>query len=440
MKFSKRWFGALLLGAALFGDVPLSLAQGVGQSLDLRACYDLAVLKSENLGIKDQEIRAVAARYWQAMGRAFPEVRVILDESVENRKTYGSIYAFGVNRQDHFETRLNARQPLFNGFREFSAATGFRAEGQGREFSKRHAGQLLFVEVTQAFYDVLRLQKDRDVLLELVKVLEDREKELNRRVSLGRSRKSEVLQAKVELGQTKINLHDIALRWGGAREQLAFLTGLPPQDLSLIDTQALPSAEKIEHYLLRLDQRPDVQAAAADEKAAGKRLRVAQGAFAPSINAEGNWYVFEDPKSERDWDVKITLDLPLFEGGTTLAKVKEAKRQMVTQTLYLQELRRQTHRDLQIAYATFVTSLEKKVEIENTLAQAEENYRLQKSDFSLSRATNIDVLQALRQVYELKRQAIDVDAEIKTNHVRLQVTSGSLSPNESKDEIKGEVK
>lgn len=427
MNIVKKQIGMALIGLFLQGFSSVSLAQSAPAPFDLRACYDLALLKSENLGIKDQEIRAVGARYWQAMGRAFPQVRVILDESFENRKSYGSSYVFGVNRQDHFETRLNARQPLFNGFREFSAASGFRAEGQGREFSKAYAEQLLYLQVTEAFYDSLRFQKDRDILVELVNILEDREKELNRRVSLGRSRKSEVLQSRVELGQAKINIHEMTLKWRGAQAQLAFLTGQPPEHLSLIDTQALPPVKDLTQYLDSLKHRPDLQAAAADEKAASKRLRTAQGAHAPAINAEGNWYVLEDPKSERDWDVKITLDLPLFEGFTTVAKVKEAKSQMVTQTLLLRELERQSNRDLQVAYAAFVTSLEKKVEIDNTLQQAEENYRLQRSDFLLSRATNIDVLQGLRQVYELKRQAIDVDAEIKTNHVRLQVTSGAMA-------------
>ena len=50
----------------------------------LQTCYELALLRSETLGMKEDDIRIAQARYWQAVGGILPKVHLIATEFVQN--------------------------------------------------------------------------------------------------------------------------------------------------------------------------------------------------------------------------------------------------------------------------------------------------------------------------------------------------------------------
>lgn len=396
--------------------------------IDLQRAYDLSVMQSELLGEREQDIKAAKARYWQAIGNVLPSAKLVISESFENKKTYGSSYAFGTQTQRYFETKLHAKQPIFAGFREFTAASGYKSEVKSRQFTKARSQELLYLDVTQAFYDALAHQQDVAVLTDLVYVLEQRDGELRRRISLGKSRESEALQSRAELAETRILVEDAQGLAKNAMETLAFYTGVPADEMQLSDPQILPSGEQLQGYLGRLNERRDIKAADADKTFAEKRVNIVKGEYLPTAWVEGNWYPVKDPDSQKKWDVLLSLEMPFFEGGITTAKLREERANVRISELKLAELRRRADKETRLAFHDFMTALERKARVEEALKIADENYRVQKQDFNLHRSTNLDVLQALRKVFELKRRQVTADADIKISHVKLHVYSGGNVP------------
>jgi hypothetical protein len=80
---------SLLFSAQLFASEPNPVPVPPG-GLNLQTCYELAVIRSETLRIKDADIRVAQARYWQAVGTALPKVHLIATESVANKGSSGS--------------------------------------------------------------------------------------------------------------------------------------------------------------------------------------------------------------------------------------------------------------------------------------------------------------------------------------------------------------
>ena len=86
-----------------------------------------------------------------------------------------------------------ATQPLFRGFRDFAALNKTRALITAQEQSRQWAGMQLYRDVVQAFYTRLAVQKDLNLMDNKLELYQQRIKELEQRVSIGRSRNTEVL-------------------------------------------------------------------------------------------------------------------------------------------------------------------------------------------------------------------------------------------------------
>ena len=131
-----------------------------------------------------------------------------------------------------------------------------------------------------------------------------------------------------------------------AREAFAFLSGLPVAT-PLHDTETVPeNPAALDEHLARLELRPDVKAARQRLTAAQENVAVARGAHLPSLDLVANRYL-ERTGSLRDveWDVQLALTLPpLYAGGGTQSRVREAASQGTQAELNASQVRRQANR------------------------------------------------------------------------------------------------
>src|SRR3989344_916908 len=51
---------------------------------DLQPCFELAVLRSETLVMRQEDVRVAQARYWQAVGAVLPKVHLLMSEQYRN--------------------------------------------------------------------------------------------------------------------------------------------------------------------------------------------------------------------------------------------------------------------------------------------------------------------------------------------------------------------
>jgi outer membrane protein len=82
--------------------------------------------------------------------------------------------------------------------------------------------------VVQNFYIVLSIEQDLKNYSEEISQNIDREKELNGRVRIGRSRISEVLSVQSTISTWCAQVEQLRSQLGTAREAFAFLSGLAP--------------------------------------------------------------------------------------------------------------------------------------------------------------------------------------------------------------------
>ena len=259
--------------------------------------------------------------------------------------------------------------------------------------------------------------------------LDRRIEELDKRIKLGRSRAGEMLMAKANLSSSLTTIEQVRGLAGASRELLAFLTGIPSASLKLKDVApSLPTSEALEAYLKETGERPDLLAAIAGERAAHRQLSAAKGEHFPAISAEGNYYLKQSPDSGQEWNVFLTCDLPLFEGGIIEARVRERKALVRSSALNLDLIRRTAEKEVRTEYNNFMAAIAQVVCLKESLAIFTENSNVQSRDYKLGIASNLDVLEALKIQHEARRRLLSAETDARVNLVRLHVAAGTTKP------------
>jgi outer membrane protein len=156
-------------------------------------------------------------------------------------------------------------------------------------------------------------------------------------------------------------------------------------------------------------------------------VRAAESAWYPTANVTGDYYdyriAFYRPIH---WDAGLTINLPIFQGGSSLASLRQAKSQ-VSQAQYSFEFGlRQARSQIQSAYATLRASVAQSLAAEKSYAKADESYRLDQKEYRLGLVTNLDVLTALNAVLSAKLIYDQTVVQSKLNLLLLKVSDEEL--------------
>ena len=414
----------------LFLVIAQSLAAGeplpAGMSLDLKRCYDLAVQQSEPLKRQREDIVRSQSQARAALGGAFPHVSWKWSDLRQDGSGLDSGNVGGLLEKNQIESKFSLQQPLFTGLKEFSAYAGFKKQEARDEWRLRQAELQLYDEVSRAYYDVVALESALANNATSVKLSQDRLDELKSFYRLGKSREGEIFSAESQLAALKA----IQVRLKGqirvARETLSFLTG-QEMGVAALTQETVVAPEPVTLYLNQSARRPDLEAQRQEVLAQTLRVRYEKGSYWPMANLSGNYYTqrpaFYDPIQ---WDVLLNLDVPLFQGGTVKARVKDARSGLQQAQLDLEYLERQIQSDVKKAYEAWTASLDESQSLGEAYQAAKKSYDAQRREYRLGLVTNLDVLNAMNLMQTAKRAWDDAGVESQRRYVALVVATGAL--------------
>jgi len=185
-----------------------------------------------------------------------------------------------------------------------------------------------------------------------VELSNTRLKELRRFEELGKSRHSEVVLVESQEAAQEAQVEVLKGQVDVARALLSFLTAKDLAQSRLVDKLERVSALEPEEVSLgRALTVPTSWRCTKLVEAQQDEVRVAKGAWSPTITAYGNYYFKRNTTLDPiAWDATIAGSVPIFQGGSQLAAVRQAKSQL-SQAQYTFELGlRQARSDIHTAY------------------------------------------------------------------------------------------
>lgn len=366
----------------------------------LRQCYQWAQARSESLKSKQEDIEQSKERARAALAGVFPRLDWDFIDTWQDPTGVNKLNGQGFSgfiEKEQPESRFSLKQPLFSGFKEFSALRGFQREGARDALRLKRASQELFERTVVAFYWVLGREMERDNTRAALALAQDRVKDLKGFLRLGKARESEVFTAQAREAALKAALRQAEGAIASARTDLSFLTG---QDLSQTplsdELGARPDAGTLDDALTRALERADLRAQKEDIAGQQMRVRYEKGGYWPSLDLLGKYYTKRSTfLKDIKWDVAVNLQVPLFEGGRTYANVRRAASMLRQSQLALEELQRAAAHAVKKIFGELSSALEETESQDEAARAAQKSYDSLLGEYRLGLVTNLDVLQAL---------------------------------------------
>ncbi len=409
----------VILLVSCFSNLAFSAA------IDLQKSFEIAVDYNEAFKIQQKELEKSREVKKQAVGSVLPKVSGIATYTRQDTSNLTTSQRNAI-LDDATTTRLNATQSLFRGTQEYAAWRAANRGVEAEEFTLLQTKRDLYSQVATQFYLYLRAKKDLVTLKNLLDLTEKRGIDLQKRAKVGRVRKGELLQSRAQAASARALVIEGQTAMTQAQTAFFQLTGI--RETELVDSLNLPSGfPPIETYLGKLEERPDIEAYKKRAAVSDELVSAAWGAHLPTIDATANYYLDRPGSSEKiKWDAGLVLTLPLFEGGVTQSKVREASAAYAQSEIRLDSARRAAEKQVRDLYTAVNSGVQQLQTLKEAAQLAEENYREQTKDNRFGLVTSLEVIAAMNTYIESVRDLDRVTYQVKTAYAHLRAATGAI--------------
>lgn len=423
---------------ALLLSVPPSAA-----AAGLLDVYDAALAADTRLQAATSGVAAAKEREREAFGAWLP--RLTATASVERARrddrdnsTGGDDGAREFTREQY---QLQLTQPIYdraNWVRERQASH----ETRHRELELLGERQDLVMRVTEAYFDVLLAELDRNLAQREVEALEGERRRVLALYERELASVADEREVEAALAQAHSELARSEHRLEAAHEGLREITAQRfPALRPLGDDVSLepPTPDDVDSWVDRaMANNPRLRAIQAAHSGRRDQVSLERAGHHPRLELFAGLSYFDDVDDEPDMPMGTTgrrfdetavglrLTVPLYEGGRVGARSRAAQAELTQLQQQMDGFRRALKSNVRSSFLdiqrgmTAVRALERSVEAEETRLSAVER------ELELGRRSVVDVLDARRNRFEARLALAQARTEYLGAHVALLATTGEL--------------
>jgi outer membrane protein len=298
---------------------------------------------------------------------------------------------------------LSADQTLWDGY---THGRGY-AELQQAELTlrgKRIAGQddrrALSSEVTKAYYALLSAQRSEGVQKQ---TLSQRQEEMERVQTLFDTHNStavDLLQARINLKSTEIDLREAEEGIVSAREKLSQLLGWPLDKLytvAEVTDLPLPAIDAEEAVARALQQRAELKQLRLTRLSGDIDLAVKRAQSSPTVSAGGSLGWSHDWTDDTDygtWSANLSVSVPVFDAGLAAAQIRQATMKNESSRIQEEQLVTSISAEVRAAVSSLHTLEAKEAVARQSLELAEARHELAQLQLESGSGSAKDLLDA----------------------------------------------
>ncbi len=407
-----------LLLAAMLG------ASATAQAADLLETYHAARANDPVFAAARATQRAGQEKLAQGRSLLLPSVNLTANSKIND--TTASRY--NSHRYD-----VNLVQPLFRqqNWQDYIAAELQVAQSEAQF---RNAGQELILRVARAYFDVL-IAQDSVQLAEAEKTaIFEQLQQAKRTFEVGTATITDTheAQARYDLVSAKAIFEqgNVEIK----KSALQQLTNSKPGSLRPLGAQfkpELPQPAAMEKWVEQAQQRnPQLAVAQAAAELAEKEMMRNRGGHYPTLDLVAsyseNFTILGLGGDSSSKVVGVEFKLPLFQGGATQSKWREAEANRDGARAELENARRNTAVKTSQAYLDVVTGIAQVQALRQALKSGESLLQASKLGQEVGVRTNLDVLNAQQQLYATQRDLYQAKYNYLIGQLRLKAAAGTL--------------
>lgn len=402
-------------------------------SSSLVELYEQAVESDPRLNVSRANKEVGAARYDQATARLLPQV------SLSSTLTDNNRTLLQTGSSDHYKGEkynLGVQQKLFdlNAWHDRKRYHHLSEESVARLVEKE-------IEVTTdlvaRYLDVLAKQDAEELIVAEKNATKKQLELLKSRYKRQLATITDLLE--VEARYDVMLADEIRARADVeiALETLSELVGRPIEDglPKLAETIGdFGDIGNLDSWTDRaLKDNPSLRSKAFQVRAQEAGLRQAKAVDYPTVDfalsAQKSDIGFENSQSSRTetYVASLNFSMPLYQGGSGSARKAESRALLRIAQFEYEEVRRNILKSLRASFLNTEASQARIIAAKNALNSAEKSYEAQEKGLTYGAVTVVDVLDALRERYRVRRDYRQAQYDYVTNWISLLGLSGELS-------------
>jgi outer membrane protein TolC len=403
-------FGGSVSAKPVPGVVPVSLQDAINRGL------------KQNLGalLSNADIRAARGQRWEQLSALLPHVTAepFVDVSRISLSEFGFTFKFpgfslpaAIGPFSYFDSRVGVSQSLFD-WKSINNERAARQNLKSAEYTYKDARDLVVLAVGYTYLQGIADEARIETAEAQVKTAQALYDQAADQVNAGTSPAIDALRAKVELQTRQQQLIQARNNFAIQKLTIARVIGLAPgQEFDLTDKSPYQPFEgvTIEEALKRAyASRSDYQAAVADTHAAEFARRAAHAGYFPSLSFNGDYGAAGTHASTASqvYDVKGTLTIPIFLGGSVHGDVLQADARLEQSRERLDNLRAQIDADVRTALFNIESSAEQVAVARSNIDLAEETLTQSRDRFTAGVTDTVEVVQSQEAVASAHEQYI----------------------------------
>lgn len=331
-----------------------------------------------------------------------------------------------------YSAGISLEQPLYMGGKIRAA---YRMALLGKEIALQNE-RLTQIDVLQqtdeAYANVVKATALKRVAQMYHKLLKELMRNVEHAKNQGLSLQNDLLKVQVRLNESELSLHRTDNALCLASMNLCHYIGLP-MITSISVTETLPTVPDISILSTDVSNRPEYNILNKQTEMAKQQVCMTRSELLPQIEIGGIFSYLNGLKinNEKLFDkatvsLLLNVSVPLYHFGERMNKVKAAKAKLEQTRLEQENLNEQ----MQLQLMQSVNNLnEARMEVELTersLAQAEENMRISKNQYSVGMETITDCLEAQLLWQKAYQQHIEAAFNLYLSYIAYCKATGTL--------------
>jgi len=435
----------ILLGLGLSLLALMSSPLARGDNPGLMEVYQMALENDPRIHQAQARLDRTSEARPQARARLLPSISLSgqLEETWQDGEQIGFDDTTGelglVDFQSNTESTsygVEVRQTLFR----WDAWVGLsEADARIAEAEAQYDGALqdLLIRVAEAYFNLLVAEESlatRETIREAFEVEKERA-EFSREV--GTASRTDVEEARAALDRARSDEIAADRQLEVAREALFELTGRYIREVKGPERPVepvQPDPADIDFWVDRaLDNNPEVMAARFLAEASGDQLRQARAGHYPRVDlvASRRWVdssgdnPFQNQDTVND-NIQLQLTMPLFAGGETRSRVREARAGEREAWAGVEMAMREVRRSTRDAFFGIRSGVAQVAALEQAVRSSEAAVEATEVGVEVGTRSTVDLLTARRELSDAQTQLSEVRYAYLVDTLRLHRTTGQL--------------
>jgi outer membrane protein len=334
--------------------------------------------------------------------------------------------------------QASVNEAIFEGFKfKYARQSAIYLEEAGK-LDYQNDRQDVVLNITNAYYNIYKIKATKKTLEESLRQSGEHLNDVKSYEKQGIATHNDVLKVQLQQSNLKLALIDIDNALKTSLFNMNIMLGLGADAKTDIDTVIASQATQNAGYAeleQKMMSRNDLKAGALKLKASESSVNGSRSAYYPDFSVGANYY-YINPSSRfvpaadsyfSIWTLGATISYNITGAYTTKHKTNEANIQLTQMQASVEQLTDAAKMEVNQTYLAYVQSREK-VEVANeSVQQAEENYKIVKSKYRNQVALLTDLLDADLALLQARINLTNAKADAEVSYYKVQKASGQLN-------------